>query len=1049
MPEAIAEVREMQPNGKWSSCGTAFAVSQQLALTAFHVIGDRIQGKVRDKPLQLRFPNGCTRGVKYDDGDGQLDFALLALEPPLAEDFHPIALTDTAHEADGFISRGFPLVAEVNALTIGGTIRNLEATIFDRVPAMQLYSHEAGAELPLGGMSGAPVLVGSGEERAAIGLIRWNPTRQNDPTLSAGGTLFACPVRAIAERKPELRTAFRLISTPLPAAVLHNLPFVSNPLFTGREVALERLRGSLQGHGGNQKLTVHGLGGVGKTQLAIQYAYKYLREFDAVLWVEAETPEGFEVSLAALVFVLRLPEAKEREQTIQTQAVVNWLREHKHWLVIADHVDTEASVDAVRKRLWGGLPGAVLVTSRLSNWPVTIPHFELELLSPEEATKYLLDRVVVKARHNAGDETAARSLAGDLGYLPLALEVAAASITEMRWSFDKYREQFREARPELLSHEAEGGTVHPASVAKTWKITLGQLHPLARAVLRIAAWFAPDTIPRRIFSVNKEVLSEASREQATPSEIAIENALRELGRFSLIRLTEKTVSVHPLLQAVEQDSLGEAERKQFLLCALRLFDTFAPERANDVRTWDVWLPLSAHAEALIQHTKRQGIDTPLVASMEDKFGLFLNGRAAYAQAEPLLERALTIREKALGPEHSDVAKSLNNLANLCADRGQYARAEPLCRRALAIRRKALGPGHRDVAESANNLAALYAGQGKYKKAERLYKRALAIWKKALGPEDPDVAYSLNGLGTFYNSQGKWGKAEALYQQALTIREKALGPQCPEVARSLDYLGSLYTDQDKYGQAESFYRRAHKIRKTVDPEHPDVALSLDYLATLYANQGKYIKAASFYKRAWTIRKRRLGPDCPEVARSLNYLAALYAGQGDYVNAEPLYKRALAIREKALGPEHPDVAKSLYTLVELYRAQDQYGKAEPLCRLALTIRQKALGPDHPEVAESANNLAVLYADQRQYGKAEALYQQALTIREKALGPEHLDVAKSLNNLGILYAEQGQYTRAEHLCRRALAIQEKALGPDHHDVVESASNLASLLCRLNVNG
>jgi hypothetical protein len=459
MPEAIAEVLELQANETWTSRGTAFAVSRGLALTAFHVIGDRMQGIVRDRRLQLHFPNGYTCGAKYDDGDGRLDFALLALESPLPEDFRPIALTDAARETDGFVSQGFPPLAGVDGLTIGGTIRNLQATIFGGVPAIQLFSHEGGAEMPLGGMSGAPVLVGSGAERAAIGLIRWNPTRTNAPTLSLGGTLFACPVQAVIEQRPELREGLVRVAKPLPPVVLHNLPFAPNPLFTGREAELETLRRGLQ-QGGTMAVTqtvaVHGLGGVGKTQLAVQYAWNHLREFDAVLWVRGDSPEALEVSLASLASILRLPEAKEREQAVQTQAVLDWLREHEHWLLIADNADSEVAVRAVRERLPPSLLGAVLVTSRLTRWPVNMPQLlPLDLFSAESAVHYLLARVSER-QHEAGDETAARNLAEELGRLPLALEQAAAFLIEVRWGFDQYREQLREARPELLSYGTEG-----------------------------------------------------------------------------------------------------------------------------------------------------------------------------------------------------------------------------------------------------------------------------------------------------------------------------------------------------------------------------------------------------------------------------------------------------------------------------------------------------------------------------------------------------------------------------------------------------------------
>jgi tetratricopeptide (TPR) repeat protein len=295
----------------------------------------------------------------------------------------------------------------------------------------------------------------------------------------------------------------------------------------------------------------------------------------------------------------------------------------------------------------------------------------------------LLARVTDR-QHEAGDEAAARKLAEELGYLPLALEQAGSFIVEMRWSFAKYQEQFHDARLEILSEGREGGTHYPASVGKTWSITLEQLGPLARALLRIAAWFAPDAIPRDIFSADKEVLSEVLTEQATVSDLAIERALGELDRFSLVRLTNETVSVHRLLQAVEQDSLSKEDCASWLEWAARLFIAFAPGSSDDVRTWSIWLALESHAEALLEHARRHAIDAPPIALIANQFGLFLFARGSYAQAEPLFQRALAKCEKSL-------ADSLNNLAELYRVQGQYGKAEPLFQRALAIDEKALGP----------------------------------------------------------------------------------------------------------------------------------------------------------------------------------------------------------------------------------------------------------------------------------------------------------------------------------------------------------------------
>jgi CHAT domain-containing protein len=232
-------------------------------------------------------------------------------------------------------------------------------------------------------------------------------------------------------------------------------------------------------------------------------------------------------------------------------------------------------------------------------------------------------------------------------------------------------------------------------------------------------------------------------------------------------------------------------------------------------------------------------------------------RGAYAKAEPLLARALDISEKALGPNHPDVATSLNNLALLYQAQGAYTKAEPLLARALNIREKALGPNHPDVATSLNNLAVLYRDQGVYAKAEPLLARTLDVREKALGPNHPDVATSLNDLAALYWAQSAYAKAEPLYVRTLDIREKALGPNHPDVATSLNNLAALYRAQGAYAKAEPLLARALDIReKALGPNHPDVAASLNNLATVYQAQGAYARTEPLLARAADITEHQL-------------------------------------------------------------------------------------------------------------------------------------------------------------------------------------------------
>ena len=306
---------------------------------------------------------------------------------------------------------------------------------------------------------------------------------------------------------------------------------------------------------------------------------------------------------------------------------------------------------------------------------------------------------------------------------------------------------------------------------------------------------------------------------------------------------------------------------------------------------------------------------------------------AYAKAEPLLQEALRIYQRVLGPEHPETAEGLNNLGALYSAMGAYAKAEPFFQGALRIRQRVLGSEHSDTAQSLNNLAMLYRDMGEYAKAEPLLQEGLRIYRKVLGPEHPYTAVSLNSLALLYWAMGEYAKAEPLYQEALRIRQKVLGP-----------------------------------------EHPDTATSLNNLALLYWAMGAYAKAEPLYQEALRIRQKILGLEHRDTATSLNNLAGLYWAMGEYAKAEPLYQETLQIRQKVLGPEHPDTAQSLNNLAGLYQDIGEYAKAEPLYQEAVRIWQKVLGPEHPDTAKSLNNLASLCFDLGRIDEATGLARQA---------------------------------------------------------------------------
>ena len=369
-------------------------------------------------------------------------------------------------------------------------------------------------------------------------------------------------------------------------------------------------------------------------------------------------------------------------------------------------------------------------------------------------------------------------------------------------------------------------------------------------------------------------------------------------------------------------------------------------------------------------------DQPLIqARLMNTIGSVYIGLGLYDGATPLLVEALGTRDDLLGPDHPDVAGSINNLAVLYARQGKFAEAEPLFRRSLENRERELGPDDSGVADGLHNLANIYGSLGKLEEAEGAYRRSLEIREQALGPDDPAVAMSLQSLGGLYEQQGKYEQAEPLLLRSLEIRETALGSHHPHLADGLNALAIFYASQGKYAEAEPLFERTLEIReKALGPDHPSMGGILGNLGLLYYYQGKYEKAEPTLLRALQIKETALGADNLSLSGELNNLGLLYWRQGEYAQAEPLFRRSLKITEEALGPDHPEVASPLANLGNVFRDQERYGDAEPFYKRALALRVNVLESDHPELVGLREDYAVLLRATGREKEAEDLEARA---------------------------------------------------------------------------
>ena len=858
------------------------------------------------------------------------------------------------------------------------------------------------------------------------------------------------PLSAGPSPVPDRTTVVAETHTPL-----WNVPYRRNSFFTGREEVLDQLRAALSERARpiaiSQAQAISGLGGIGKTQLAVEYAYRYRDDYSAVFWARAESIDLLVSDYLTIAALLKLPERNVQEQHTIVNAVLRWFDTHEGWLLILDNAD---QLEVTRAFIPSTSNGQVLLTTRAFSTGTVAGRIELETMTTEEGILFLLRRIK-RIGGNTPLESVpesvrsqARAIVEAMDALPLALDQAGAYIEETRSSLSDYLKLYRARRQRLLRKRGQDAVGHPEPVATTWSLAfekIKQANPAAAELLRLLALLHPDRIPESMIVEGAAALGPVL-EPVVRDEIDFNEAIGELHKYSLIKRDpeERILAIHRLVQAVIWDGMTEQEREQWTERTVAALDAIFPDIRYEF-TQEFW----GQRERLLPHvlTCAAAIAPQqhnlAFASVLYKAAEHLRERAQYEQAGPLYQRALQMREQALGPEHPDVATSLHGLAIFYREQNKYAQAEPLFLRALQMREQALGAEHPEVATSLHGLAFLYHDQGKYEQAEPLYQRALQIWEQALGPEHPQVAYPLTGLALLYRDRGEYEQAELLFLRALQTWEQALGPAHPRVAWPLNDLANLYSDQGKYEQAELLFLRALQIwEQALGPEHSDVATPLNNLAELYYLQGKYEQAEPLYQRALQIWEQVLGPAHSAVAHPLNGLALLSREQGKYEQAEPLFLRALQITEQAMGLEHPDVAHPLQNLADLYQRQGKYEQAEPLYQRVLRIREQALGPVHPQVAWPLNGLASLYLERGKYEQAEPLFLRALRIREQYLGLQHPETAESLHDFARFYEMRKRPEEALALYLRALAIREQQLGSQHPRTVDTRTRAAQLL-------
>ena len=535
--------------------------------------------------------------------------------------------------------------------------------------------------------------------------------------------------------------------------------------FTGRDDQLVALRAQLTGHGTATLVpaaALTGMGGIGKTQLALGYAQRYRGDYTLGWWVPAETELGMLTALAELGAVLGLPEQlPPAELAARTRDA---LGERLGWLLIFDNAPDPA---LVAEYLPGAGGGHVVVTSRDSAWQGIAHPVAVDLLSLEDAVELLVRRT------GDPDQQSAARLAEALGRLPLALEQAAAYAASQRLSLSSYLELFEERRAELLALGRP--LAYQGTVDATFTLAQEQLqaaNPAAVQLLELCALLAPDELPLAMLLSDPKLLPEplaaAVADPLRRGEVA--GALYQQGLLS--RDVADTTRLHRLIQAVALAHLPEVDRHQRVVDAVQLLAELFPSDGRNPDEWPRCAQLLAHALAVLDHARALQLSSPALSQLFNRTGRYLWGRRLDAQlARELAEEALAMRQRLYEGDHPDVADSLNNLANALYELGERRWARELHEQALAMRQRLYEGDHPDVAISLNNLAVHMTDLGEDERARELDEQALAMRQRLYEGDHPDVAKSLDSLASALSGLGEHGRARELAEQALAMRQQ--------------------------------------------------------------------------------------------------------------------------------------------------------------------------------------------------------------------------------------------------------------------------------------
>jgi tetratricopeptide (TPR) repeat protein len=766
-----------------------------------------------------------------------------------------------------------------------------------------------------------------------------------------------------------------------------------NPFFTGRDDMLRNLRRRL-----TTDVTavvphsLHGLAGVGKTQLAVEYTYRFGADYDVVWWIPADKQVTARKALADLAVRLDLggPQSEIGELIGAVKDALRTGQPYRRWLLIFDNAGSPASIDS----LVPGGPGDVLITSRDQSWNRHADALDVDVYSRAESTEFL-------RRRSSGLSTSdAHRLAAELGDMPLALEHAAGWLSSTGMALDQYLSLLRRHTSEVLNTGRFANYEVP--VAATWTISINQLRevsPAAIQLLTLCAFIGPDPIPLGLFDSAQADALPAGLHEALQAASQRAGILQAVGAYSLARVSpgpdhEPRLQQHRLVQAVVRDLIPPDQQAAYREFAHKLLATASPGDPQAPANWPAY-------DALLPHVLSSGAATNPDQPVRDLVlgeARMLQSRGEYQSSLDLSTIAIDAWSAVLDETDEAMLRARREQGNALRSLSRFAEALQVDQAVYDTVLEQRGADHPDTLLCIGGLAADLRRSGNFARARELDQHAVDVLTRANGPDDRETLRHAHNLAVDHRMAGEFAAALEIDRHGAEVFGRALGP---------DAFATLF--------------------------------AINNMARDLRELGQYYEALSMQEQTFIRYREIFGSDSPDTLRAAKNLAVSRRKAGRYEEAADLAGDVLNRHMRKFGRRHPETLAAATNFANDHRCLHRYAEGQGYAELALGGFRELLGESHPHTASSAVNLAALLRSTGNAARARELNEQALQQLRAAYGPDHIYTLSCAVNLASDLAELGDLEAARKIDQQSLAAIREVSGEDHPYALSCAVNLA----------